>query len=130
MCKFSIMFLITTYLLVTLDLPQLLNAFKVTKIEGSPIEKSRIHDITTLSSDSLLKCIEECKSLDVSDFPSCSSVQYDNEGKSCILSYIHRSSTPIGSNPNPTAPTKSVLLVPGSELSSNYHFLLFSISYL
>ena len=130
MSEFAIMFCMTTCLLVVSDLPQLLKAFKVTKIEGSPIEESRIHDIKTLSSDSLLKCIEECKSLEVSDFPSCSSVRYDNEGKTCILSYIHRSSTPIGSNPDPTAPTKSILLVPGSELSSNHHFLLFSISLL
>ena len=130
MSKFAKIFVMTTCLLVVSDLPQLLKAFKVTKIEGSPTEETRIHDITTLSSDSLLKCIEECKSLDVSDFPSCSAVQYDNERKSCILSYIHRSSTPIGSNPDPNAPTKSVLLVPGSELSSNHHFLLFLISHL
>ena len=130
MSKLSTMSLIVTGLLVTLDLPQVLKAFKVTKIEGSPIEETRIHDIKTLFSDSLLKCIEECKSLDVSDLPSCSSVQYDGEGKICILSYIHRSSTPIGSNPDLNAATKSVLLVPGSELSSNHHFLLFSISLL
>ena len=76
MSKFAKIFVMTTCLLVISDLPQLLKAFKVTKIEGSPTEETRIHDITTLSSDSLLKCIEECKSLDVSYFPSCSAVQY------------------------------------------------------
>ena len=100
------------------------NAFKVTKIAGSPIEKSRVNDIKTISSDSLLKCIEECKSLDsVSVYPSCSAVQYDDTQKSCILSYVHRSSTPIGWNPTANGPnteTKTVFTVPGSELSSKY----------
>ena len=111
-------------LLDTLSLVHFSNAFKVTKIEGSPIEKDRVNDIKTISSDSLLKCIEECKSLDdVSIYPSCSAVQYDDTQKSCILSYVHRSSTPIGWNPtanNPSTETKTVFMVPGSELSSKY----------
>ena len=112
-------------LLDTLFLIHFSKAFKVTKIEGSPIEKSRVNDIKTISSDSLLKCIEECKSLDaVSIYPSCSAVQYDDAQKSCILSYVHRSSTPIGWNPianDPNTETKTVFTVPGSELSSKYN---------
>ena len=119
------MYMIYIQILFQCILPLSTCSFTITKLEGSVVETSRIHTIKTVPSGSALKCIEECKSLDVSNYPSCSAVQYIDETNQCDLSYVHKSSKPIGYDPtsyDSNSPTKKLFLLPGSELSGTGYF--------
>ena len=94
------------------------SSFKVVKVDTTSVEVSRMHSIKTMASGSLLKCMQECKSLSPTKYPACSVVQYNDTSKSCDLSYVHKSSKPVIYDR--TGTTKNVFPVPGSEISGTY----------
>ena len=109
------------------------NLFKIMKFERTNVEESRINDIKTIQIGKnglagFLKCTDECYSMNINNFPNCSSVQYDEDNKTCALSYVHKSSKPLRWNApsNGSVSTRKQILLSGSEISSIYVFCQFN----
>ena len=116
--------LLSTVTFLSLCLKPVFSDFEVAQVNSLSVEDSRIHSIKTITSGSLLKCMQECKSLGPSTYPSCSVVGYNDASKSCELSYVHKSSRPQEWDPkawNASAATKHVFPVHGSELPGAHY---------
>ena len=107
--------------------------FKVMKFEQTHVEESRINDIKSIQIDKnglsgFLKCTDECYSMNIINFPNCSSIHYHEDNKTCALSYVHKSSKPLRWNAplNGSVSTRKQMLLPGSEISSIYFFYQFN----